>query len=186
MVRWGLGICAVVFTVMLLIPVPLRPGAGERGHAEARAADTRPNNLPVSQGLSPVAAPRAGTALMSLPDSGPVEVPAPAMPDLASITALTTPDAPPEVLPDVAAKKTDLIPALAVLKAKPRKEFYEVTAGTADLRAGPSSRERSILQLDHGERVELLSRFADRWFFVRLADGKTEGYLDATLLSPAD
>lgn len=182
MVRWGLGFCAVLFTVMLLIPVPLRPGANEHGRAEARTAE----NLPVSQKLSPVAAPRAGAALMSLPDSGPAEVPVPAMPEVENI-AIAAEVAPSlDLMPKVSAEKAGLNPALAILKDKPRKEFYQVTASAADLRAGPSPRERSTLQLAKGEKVELLSRFADRWFYVRLADGKTEGYLDATFLSPAE
>lgn len=54
------------------------------------------------------------------------------------------------------------------------------------LRAGPSTLERGTSLLAAGDRVEVLSRYADRWVFVRLADGKTEGYLDATLLSPAN
>jgi hypothetical protein len=181
MVRWGLGICAVVFAVMLLIPVPLRPD--RHGHADAPASQFTKHGLP---NLSPVAPPRAGAALLSLPEQFAGEVPAPAMPEVANIASIPAPIIPFATLPEPAGGHTHLVPAKAVAPAKVRPEVYRVTVQRAELRAGPSIRDRGISLLSDGDRVEVLSRYADRWFFVRLADGKTEGYLDATLLSPAD
>lgn len=178
MVRWGLGICAAVFAVMLLIPVPLRPDSYSQ--VESRAPQA------ARQNLSAIAAPRAGAALMSLPDAGPAEVPAPDRLDAASIAATSAPLIPSETLPEPSVDRTLLVPALAIRPVKPAPEAYRVAAPKADLRAGPSSLERSTALLAEGDRVEVLSRFADRWVFVRLADGTTEGYLDVTLLSPAD
>lgn len=181
MVRWGLGICAAVFAVMLLIPVPLRPD--RHGHADAPALQFTKQGLP---SLSPAAPPRAGAALLSLPEQVAGEVPAPAMPKVANIASIPAPIIPVATLPELPDGHTHPVPAKAVARAKLRPEVYRVAVQRAELRAGPSALERGTSLLAAGDRVEVLSRYADRWFFVRLADGKTEGYLDATLLSPAD
>ena len=166
---------------MLLIPVPLRPDKNSHAAAEARHPNEQgPRNL------SSVTAPRAGSALMSLPDESPVEVPAPVMPEVAGIATTAAPVLPSAALPEPPVDRTLLVPALAIRPAKLPPEFYHVAAPLAELRAGPSPIERSTARLAAGDRVVVLSRYADRWVFVRLADGKTEGYLDATLLSPAD
>lgn len=181
MVRWGLGICAVGFTVMLLIPMPLRPGGNGRAETPVRQTVEKP-----SQSLSPVAPPRAGASLMSLPDAAPDEVPTPAMPAIESIAATVAPVLLPTSAQQPPDDKAGRVLALSVRPARTPPEVYRVAAAGAVLRAGPSALERNLAELAAGERVEVLSRFADRWFFVRLADGSTEGYLDATLLSPAD
>lgn len=181
MVRWGLVFCAVVFTVMLLIPMPLRQGGSS--HASVVAG----RSLSGDRELSPVAAPRAGAALMSLPDAVPAEVPVPMMPaELQSVAATAAPAIPAMSPPAAEDDKTGVVPALAIRLPKAPPEAYSVAAAQAELRSGPSSLERSTAKLARGDRVEVLSRFADRWLFVRLADGKTEGYLDATQMSPAD
>lgn len=181
MVRWGLGVFAAVLTVMLLIPAPLRPD--RHGHADT------PQGQPGAVGLqtsSRVAAPQLGVALMSLPEEAPAEAPVPVMPEAPGIAATTAPVIPSAPLPEPPGDPARLAQALAPLPAKFRSDVYSVAVAGAELRAGPSSLERGISLLAEGDRVEVLSRYADRWVFVRLADGTTEGYLDATLLSPAD
>ncbi|MCA0270844.1 MAG: SH3 domain-containing protein [Proteobacteria bacterium] len=166
---------------MLLIPVPLRPD--RHGHADAPVARFSQHGLP---SLSPVAAPRAGAALLSLPEEIAGEVPAPDMPEVASIASSSGPPSPPAKTAEEAAKHRQLDLELGIRPFMERPEVYRIAVPGAELRAGPSTLERGTSLLAAGDRVEVLSRYADRWVFVRLADGKTEGYLDATLLSPAD
>lgn len=108
------------------------------------------------------------------------------MPEVASIATGSAPILPTAALHEPPVDRTLLVPAVAFGPPKLPAELYRVTMPLAELRAGPSPFERSTARLVSGDRVVVLTRFAGRWFFVRLADGKTEGYLDATLLSPAD
>ncbi len=166
---------------MLLIPVPLRPE--RHGHTEAPVVQFGKDGLP---SLSPVAPPRAGAALVSLPEEIAGEVPAPAMPEVASIATSSGPPSPPETTAEESAKHRLLNMELGIRPFVARPEVYRIAVPQTQLRAGPSTLERGTSLLAAGDRVEVLSRYADRWVFVRLADGKTEGYLDATLLSPAN
>ncbi|MGL4279851.1 MAG: hypothetical protein ACRCS0_05750 [Albidovulum sp.] len=181
MVRLGLGICAAVFAVMLLIPVQLHPD--RRGAFDAPVSQLKQNGLP---SLSPVAPPRAGAALVSLPEEIAGEVPAPAMPEVASIAAMSGPSAASEAAADESAKRRQLDLELGIRPFMTPPDVYRVAVPQAELRAGPSVHERGTSLLAAGDRVEVLSRYAERWAFVRLADGTTEGYLDATMLSPAE
>lgn len=123
---------------------------------------------------------------MSLPDRIPAEAPVPDMPEVASVATTSAPIVPADSLPAPPVDRTLQVPALAIRPAKIGPAVYRVTAPNADLRAGPSALERATRKLTEGDKVEVLSRFGDRWAYVRLADGTTEGYLDATLLSPDD
>jgi hypothetical protein len=63
---------------------------------------------------------------------------------------------------------------------------YRITAPRAALRAGPALREREIGRLNIGQRVEVMTSFDREWLYVRLLDGKSEGYVHETELEPAN
>jgi hypothetical protein len=176
MVRVGLVTCAVVFTVMLFIPMPLRKG--EAIHA--------PQDLTQEVGTARVVARHPIAAFASIEPDRRVEVPAPPLPQTDDLLSPIIVSAPPVVAAEAA---SDAAPAAKPgPKSLPPREpdFYRVTSAKAALRAGPSSENRKLATLRAGDTVDVLTSFDGKWYFVRLADGQTEGYLEQSDVARAD
>ena len=173
MVRVGLVTCAVVFTVMLFIPMPLRKG--EAIHA--------PQDLTQEVGTARVVARHPIAAFTSIEPDRRIEVPAPPLPETADLLSPVIVSGPPVVAPDAHAPASQPEP-----KAMPGREpdFYRVTSAKAALRAGPSGDTRKLAVLGAGDTVDVLTSFDGKWYFVRLADGQTEGYLEQSDVARAD
>jgi hypothetical protein len=172
MVRVGLVTCAVVFTVMLFIPMPLRKG--EAIHA--------PQDLTQEVGTARVVARHPIAAFASIEPDRRVEVPAPPLPQTDDLLSPIIVSAPPVVAPDAASA------AKPGPKSLPPREpdYYRVASAKAALRAGPSSENRKLATLRAGDTVDVLTSFDGKWYFVRLADGQTEGYLEQSDVVRAD
>lgn len=156
MVRLGLGICAALFTLMLLIPVPMaRVGTPVRLTGGAAVTAGPDGRIGASANL------RTWT---SLPQDSHVEVPTPqvfvGLHEVASFAA-TAP------APEAAAT------------------IFQVIAPRAALRAGPAPDARVIGRLKIGQRVEVMARLDRDWPYVRLLDKKTEGFVSKSELEPA-
>lgn len=156
MVRLGLGVCAVSFTVMLLIPVPMARVGVPVSPSPFMAATSRADG--------PIGAPADRPAWTSLAPDTRVEVPAPRL-----FTGLS-----------------DVSSFGVTTEAAPAPTIYRIAAPRAALRAGPAVGEREIGRLKIGERVEVLTIYDQSWLYVRLADGTTEGYVNETDLAPAN
>lgn len=164
MVRSGLGICAAVFAVMLLIPMPLRPVSGGAAAPVPVVAD-----LPAPQ--KRVGVPRVVHAFANIPAESLMEVPAPPAP---LTVALEAPAPLGAAAPSAEGQLADT----------PPPERYRVAVPTTELRAGPSLRDRVTEVLSSGDTVAVLTTFDNRWFFVRMLDGRAEGYVDQEALAP--
>ncbi len=173
MVRVGLVTCAVVFTVMLFIPMPLRKG--EAIHA--------PQDLTQEVGTARVVARHPIAAFTSIEPDRRIEVPAPPLPGTADLLSPVIVSAPPVVAPDAPAPASQ-----PESKAMPSREpdYYRVISAKAALRAGPSGDTRKLAVLGAGDTVDVLTSFDGKWYFVRLADGQTEGYLEQSDVAKAD
>lgn len=156
MVRLGLGICAVLFTLMLLIPVPMaRIGTPVRLTSGATVTTRPDGRIGASANLQ---------TWTSLPQDTRVEIPAPqafvGLHEVSSFAA-TAPG------PETAAT------------------LFQVIAPRAALRADPAPNARVIGRLKIGQRVEVLTRLERDWPYVRLLDSKTEGFVSMSDLEPA-
>lgn len=156
MVRLGLGMCAALFTLMLLIPVPMaRVGTSVRLTPGATVTARPDGRIGASANL------RTWT---SLPQDTRVEVPAPqAFVGLQEVSSFAATGPGPEAAATI----------------------FQVIAPRAALRAGPAPDARVIGRLKIGQRVEILARLDRDWPYVRLLDSKTEGFVSTSELEPA-
>ena len=172
MVRSGLVICAVAFTVMLFIPMPLRKG--EAIHA--------PLDLTQDMGGARVVARHPVAAFTSFEPDRRVEVPAPPLPETTALISPVIVSGPVAATPEAAA-----VSPPGPKSIPPRAQaLYRVSHGEAALRAGPSRDNRKLATLVAGDTVDVLTSFDGQWLYVRLADGRTEGYVEQADLTPAD
>lgn len=156
MVRLGLGICAALFTLMLLIPVPMvRVGTPVRLGPDAALTARPDGRIGASSNL------RTWT---SLPPDTRVEVPAPQVfVGLHEVSSFAATASGPEAAETV----------------------FRVIAPRAALRARPAPDARVIDRLKIGQRVEVLAQLYPDWPYVRPLDGKAEGFVSLSDLEPA-
>jgi len=172
MVRVGLVICAVVFTVMLFIPMPLRKG--EAIHA--------PQDLTQDVGTARVVARHPIAAFTSIEPDRRVEVPAPPLPQTDDLLSPVIVSGPVDATPEA----TAVSPPGPKSNPPHAQALYRVSHGEAALRAGPSRDNCKLATLGAGDTVDVLTNFDGKWLYVRLSDGRTEGYIEQADLTPAD
>jgi hypothetical protein len=156
MVRLGLGMCALAFAVMLLIPVPMARVSKTLATPRAVLVSIRPEGR--------VGAPVVDHSPLTLAGDTHVEVPAPqrfeGLSEVSSFGATVEEPAAPLV--------------------------YRISAPRAALRAGPDLRERALARLNIGQTVEVMTAYDHQWMFIRLPDGQTEGYVNKSDIEAAE
>ena len=173
MVRVGLVTCAVVFTVMLFIPMPLRKDGVTGVQLEAAQL----------VGEARVVARHPVAAFTSIEPDRRIEVPAPPLLATADLLSPVIVSGPPVVAPDAPAPASQ--PEPKEMPAR-KPDYHRVTSAKAALRAGPSDATRKLAMIGAGDTVDVLTSFDGKWYFVRLADGQTEGYLEQSDVAKAD
>lgn len=157
---------------MLFIPMPLRKDG---------AIDV-PLNVTRDMGGGRVVARHPVAASTSIEPDRRVEVPAPPLPEAAALISPVIVSGPVDATPEAEA-----VGPPGPKSIPPRVQaLYRVSHGEAALRAGPSRDNRKIAMLGAGDTVDVLTNFDGKWLYVRLADGRTEGYVEQADLTPAD